>query len=323
MTDCWWQDDYAAITAEAGMVALEDWTKIEFRGGDRSRLLNALATNRLDDLLPGQGRETFLADARGRVVGHGLVFATPDAHIWLGSSARGGAIAAHIEHYILSADMQLTDRSATWSLRYLGGARAAFLLETLGIRLPPNRYDHTEAALDHLRFRVCRVEIGGRNGFLILSSADEAGAVADRLQSRGARPCAPEAFEAARIESGWPRDGVDIAENTLPQEVGRDTAAISFTKGCYLGQETVSRIESIGHVNRHLVGVCFGSREAPSSPDLSADGKTVGTVTSSTFSPALGRFLALAYVRRGYETPGTLLQCSTGSASVLALPVRS
>ncbi len=168
-----------------------------------------------------------------------------------------------------------------------------------------------------------RVDLTGPDGFEISAEAADLPAVRDALAAAGAEPCAAVAFEAARIEWGFPLFGRDISEKNLPQEVARDARAISFVKGCYLGQETVARIDALGHVNRTLVGVRFSSNGAPTpGMELTSDGATAGTVTSASYSPQLRAPMALAVVRRGKNTPGTRLQSAAGDSEVVALPVR-
>jgi folate-binding protein YgfZ len=126
----------------------------------------------------------------------------------------------------------------------------------------------------------------------------------------------------ARIEAGTPLFGQDITEKNLPQEVARDALAISFTKGCYLGQETVARIDALGHVNQTLCGLRFaGPDSPPPGTELTIDDKVVAHVTSAAFSPRLGGPLALGYVRRGHTLPGTAFTSSRGPASVVKLPL--
>jgi folate-binding protein YgfZ len=143
------------------------------------------------------------------------------------------------------------------------------------------------------------------------------------LRDAGARPCGFDALEAARLEAGTPWYGRDITDKNLPQEVARDPLAISFVKGCYIGQETVARIDALGHVNKLLVGVRFpGASHAPEpGTDLTAAGQSVGQITSSALSPKLGHPLALAYIRRGHHEPGTRLDSDQGPAEVIGLPV--
>jgi tRNA-modifying protein YgfZ len=127
-----------------------------------------------------------------------------------------------------------------------------------------------------------------------------------------------EVAEIARIEQGLPAYGVDITSENLPQEVGRDAQAISFTKGCYLGQETVARIDALGHVNRHLSRIAIDSESPPPrGAEFLSAGKTVGNVTSSCFSPRLGKSLALGYLRRGSHGPGTKMEIGGHAAEVV------
>jgi hypothetical protein len=173
------------------------------------------------------------------------------------------------------------------------------------------------------RVWIRRVELTGPDGFEICAEAADLPAVRDALVVAGARPCAAAAFDAARIEWGFPLFGRDISDKNLPQEVARDARAISFVKGCYLGQETVARIDALGHVNRTLVGVRFSSNSERVEPmELASDGTNAGSITSATYSPHLDSQIGLAYVRRGKNTPGTQLKSAAVDAEVVALPMR-
>ncbi len=169
---------------------------------------------------------------------------------------------------------------------------------------------------------VRRVDIAGPDGFLLSSAWEQASGVVRSLCESGVIDCGPEAFEAARIERGFPLHGRDISDQNLPQEVNRDVLAISFVKGCYLGQETVARIDALGHVNKRLVGLRFAGATVPEAgTELTVDGQTAGHVTSAAYSPRLSAPLALGYVRRGKEAPGTRLDSAEGEAEVVSLPV--
>jgi folate-binding protein YgfZ len=142
------------------------------------------------------------------------------------------------------------------------------------------------------------------------------------MSDRGFVVAGSEAFTSARVEAGLPLFGVDFGEQNFPQEVGRDREAVSFTKGCYLGQETVARIDALGHVNQRLVGVRFGGKEVPDPGlELMHSGKKVGQVTSVAFSPRSNAPLALAMVRREANAPGTRLESAVGDCEVVSLPV--
>jgi folate-binding protein YgfZ len=138
----------------------------------------------------------------------------------------------------------------------------------------------------------------------------------------GVIECDPQIAEIIRLEAGVPLYGVDITDENLPQEVNRNAQAISFTKGCYLGQETVARIDALGHVNKLLVGLKFAGETVPATgTELTAQGKAVGQVTSAVYSPRLKAPLALGYVRTGHHEVGDRVESSVGTAEVISLPV--
>jgi folate-binding protein YgfZ len=159
-------------------------------------------------------------------------------------------------------------------------------------------------------------------GFLIGCRRGDLQWICDHFRDAGASHCHHPAFEAARIEAGFPCFLRDISDKNLPQEVGRDQRAISFAKGCYLGQETVARIDALGHVNKLLCGLRFFQPAIPPrGMELLVGEKRVGEVTSATFSPRLGGPLAFAYLRRGHEKPGSRAASPLGPADVIALPL--
>jgi folate-binding protein YgfZ len=145
------------------------------------------------------------------------------------------------------------------------------------------------------------------------------------MRQAGARPAGREACEILRVEAGLPREGADIDETTFAPEVGRIAETISYTKGCYLGQESIVMARDRGQVNRTLVGVKLPQGPVPHGTLLFAQGKEVGRVTSSVRSPRLGAALGLAYVRRGHQEPGTTLEVEAAgnraAAEVIRLPV--
>jgi folate-binding protein YgfZ len=164
--------------------------------------------------------------------------------------------------------------------------------------------------------------LGPFEGSVIETHASDIVNLRELLANGGKAACGREAFETLRIEAGVPLFGVDFDERNFPQEVGRDREAISYTKGCYLGQETVARIDALGHVHQRIVGVKFeGEGVPPAGTELTADGNVVGRVTSATFSPRLGAPLALAMVRREQQALGSRFQSKFGAGVVLQLPL--
>ena len=224
---------------------------------------------------------------------------------------------------MIQEDVELHDRTGQWQELILGGKKAATLLaEKIGGSVPQQPGDHLAATISGCEISLRRVEILPGDAFLLSGSAGEIQTVRETLQQSGAVLCSSQAIDSARVEAGWPSYGVDINENHLPQEVDRDEKAINFTKGCYLGQETVARIDALGHVNKKLVGVRFQAGEVPlADSELTVAEKAVGRITSAVFSSRLNCPLALAYVRREHCKPGTKLSANSGEAEVIKLPL--
>jgi folate-binding protein YgfZ len=315
--------EYRALVTDAGMVDVSASSRVELTGDDRAAFLNRMCTNRVDDLSTGEGREAFLTDAKGHVLAHVLVFAGADSLVLHAASGQADTVCRHLSRYVLRDRVALDDGSEAWAELLLTGRRSQVLLGRLtATGLPQALLEHREIQLAGISVSARRVDLSGPIGFLLSCDADDAGPLWHALEQRGARPCGRQAAEAVRIEAGWPVYGRDVTAENLPQEVGRNVSAISFTKGCYLGQETIARIDSRGHVNRALVGLRFGSTGVPpSGAALEASGRPVGHVTSAAFSPQWGSAVALGYVRRGSSAPGTCLDSVLGKAEVALLPM--
>ncbi len=319
-----WLDEYYALVATAGLVDLGHRAQIELAGADRASFLHNLSTNEIRKLAVGSGVEAFLTSVQGKTLAHGFVFAGETSLVFETVAGQSAAILKHLDHYLVCEQVELFDRSQECSELLLAGPAASSLLASVCEGpLPQARLAHRTASVAGQSVSVRRVEWTGPEGFLISGKNDAVTAVRTRLAEAGAAPCGEAAFTAARIEWGLPLFGSDITEANLPQEIARDPLAISFTKGCYLGQETVARIDALGHVNKTLVGVRFhGAAVPPVGTSLSAGGQVVGQVTSSSFSPCLKSALALSYIRRGSNQPGAALTSAVGEAEVVALPVR-
>lgn len=316
------QQEYRGLHEAAAMVDLADRTQIALRGADRAKFLHGLCTNDIRRLEPGRGCEVFLLDARGHTLAHGAVFATDEALILETVPGQTERLLAHLDRYLIREQVVLEDRAPHCAELLVAGPRAAEVLaRSFGPfekPLPQENLAHICQQLPagplELR-RVCWIE---PPAWLLSMPAAMLLQVWKELLSAAAVPCGSLAFEQARIEAGYPWFGPDISEQNLPQEVNRDALAISFTKGCYLGQETVARIDALGHVNKLLVRVHLPQAEACTAGEaLHAAGKKVGWITSCAPSPRYGGVVALAYVRREHCTSGTMLESALGPARVL------
>lgn len=319
---------YQALTAGVGLADLSDRTQLELTGDDRASFLHNLCTNEIKKLPVGGGCEAFITNVQGRTIGHGYVFCRTASLVFDTVPGQGDILFTHLDRYHIREKVEIHNRSQ-WGELLFAGPHATDLLERLGITAPagrgqaegPFQITNFDATLDGVAVSIRRVDLVGPKSYFISAESAEIPNVTDALRAAGAIDCSGEAIEMARVEAGTPLFGRDITDKNLPQEVGRDARAISFTKGCYLGQETVARIDALGHVNQLLVGVRFGGGAIAAGTELLSGEKVAGHVTSSAWSPRLSALLALAYVRREASKPGTALASSFGNAQVVALPL--
>jgi folate-binding protein YgfZ len=284
-----------------GVVRLQDWTSLSVRGADRASFLHNLCTNDVRGLAVGDQCEAFFTDVKGKLIGHVVVFAQDDALALVTVPGQAERLIAHLDRYIIREDVQLVDVSASTEWSLVLGPRSA---EVVG-----------SCSEGRVVF-PCR-QLGGMAFWTTNWDTKPEGLGHDTR----AKPQAvgDAVWHAVRLESGWPLFGVDFDGSNLPQEVGRDDRAISFRKGCYLGQETVARIDALGHVNQRLATVKLAAETAPGD-ELTVGDKVVGRITSVGYSPRLQAWLGLAMVRRGHNDAGSQLVCRNQAAEVVPTP---
>jgi folate-binding protein YgfZ len=324
-------DQYIALSKKCGFVELAEWSSITITGNDRQGFLHNFCTNDIRRLAPGQCCEAFITNVKGRVIGHGLVTCRDESLVLITVPQQAATVIAHLDRYVIREDVQLLDSTSSRAYFLLAGD-SGWIEKTISIT-------ETKTEVRSIRPLIVNVEVNLADmpvrwiawdllgpvfcGLVEINTRD-AGRARDAMVERKLRPCSEAAFHALRIEAGTPLFRLDFDERNLPQEVGRNDRAISFTKGCYLGQETVARIDALGHVNQHLAGVRFAGDVLPKSGyDLLHDGKTAGHVTSTTYSPKLQAPLALAMLRREQCALGTQLASAAGPCEVISLPILS
>ncbi len=313
---------YIALTESAGVVDLSNRTQLELTGEDRATFLHNFCTNAVRPLKSGSGCEAFITDARGHTIGHALIFCGEKSLIIESVAGQAERLINHLSRYIIRERVEIVDRSAEWGELLVAGPKAAALLESLAVAVPGNPMGHAESQLLGEQIYVRHVGLAGCESYLIVCRVEHVPNFLATLVNSGAVRAGLEAFEIARMEAGTPLFGIDITDKNLPQEVNRDARAISFTKGCYLGQETVARIDALGHVNKLLVGVRVDSTTPlTAGMELKSSDASVGVLTSVVWSPRLQNPLGLGYVRRGHNAVGTKLESANGPATVVALPL--
>lgn len=304
---------------------------IQLAGQDRQTFLQSFCTNDIKQLSVGQSCEVFFCNVQGKTVGHGYVIALQeellvDTH--LGTAA---PLIPHLDRYVIREDVTISDVTEKWHVSAIVGPNAERRLREFELPLPTANCTHSCFERNGQTIIVVNRNWLSVPAYLVLARRSELSvdspAALESFKSLmpGMNQHAPgdgSLFDLLRIERGTPLFGVDISTDNLPQEVDRDSEAISFRKGCYLGQETVARLDALGHVNRKLCGLKFSGNMVPKSgTPLAFPGKSAGHVTSAVASPTCG-VIGLGYVRREAFAIGTELESDHGPVSVVALPHR-
>lgn len=308
---------YEALRQAAAWVALPGRSVVDVTGPEAVAFVNRFATNALAGLEPGTGAETFFTDARGWVLVLATALRTADG-MWIDADAGLAApLAEHLEHYHIRERLEIADHTAAAAVFVLAGPGAAAWLAAHGVTPPASRFHHDRAALGGHPIHVARGDWVGDDSFLVRVDPDRVRSFAAWLAASGLPEASSAAADALRIESGRPAQ-VDMPEKTLPQELCRDARAISFTKGCYLGQETVARIDALGHVNRRILGVAVAGMPRPGAEVRRGD-ELLGTISSACFAPRINRGLGLALLRS--VGPDQAVRVDGIDAVTLALPL--
>lgn len=315
--------EYHALTQGAGLADLTGLTVLEATGADRVNLLHSFTTNDVKKLPVGRGCEAFVTTPQGKTLSHVWLLKREDALLLLTTPGQAATLAGHLQRYIVSEDVTLRDLTDERGVLLVAGARAAEVLRACCPAAPPDELlAPADVRIADRPAILVRIELTLPASYLLVTRLDDVTTIDTALVAAGATHASRPAVEIARLEAGVPLFGQDITADNLPQEIGRDRQAISFTKGCYLGQETVARIDALGHVNRQLVGLRFEGEVVPPAGELLMfEGKEVGQITSAAWSPKLNAGLAIALVRRQQAKAGTRLTSSAGDAGVITLPL--
>jgi len=331
-------EEYAALRRGCGLAArssVDGADTMEMIGPDRHRFLNAYVTCEVKGLAAGQGTYGFFTSAQGRILADVVVLAHAD-RFWLElPPGRLEPIAEHLRKYLIADRVEMRPLADVLPLTLAGpGAEAVLAAAEIapGFELPREPWAHARAEVSGVEIIVQRTERIGVPALTLWVPAAQVEPFRERLLARpgldkGGRlvpavPVGREVLEVVRTEAGLPRFGQDFGSQNFPQETGV-AEAVSFTKGCYLGQEVVARIHYRGGVQKTLCGLAF---DAPSVPApgtaLLFDGREAGTVGTAVRSLALERPIGLAVLHRRAAAPGSRLDLAGGgSAEVRALPL--
>jgi len=302
---------YAALTEGCALVDRAEHGKLLLTGEEAAAFLDGQVSNAITALAPGEGCYAALLTPKGRMLGDLRVLRldgeAPEL-LLLTERVALQALFDQIRRGLIGWKAELHKRTLELGLLSLAGPDAASVARAAGLPVP-GAAEHASSGY------VVRTDLG----LDVLPPADEAGAIRSRLLQAGAISVAEEAAEVVRVEHGRPRYGVDLDDGVMPAEAGLEARAVSFTKGCYVGQETVARLHWKGKPNRHLRGLQLDA-PAATGATVHAEEREAGRVGSSVVSPRLGP-IALALLRREVE-PGAVVAVGDGHApaTVVELP---
>jgi tRNA-modifying protein YgfZ len=326
--------EHRALTEGCGLLDRSERGKLALSGSGAVEFLNGQVTNELAELQPGEGRYAAFLTHKGKMLGDLRILAVvgsgadAEGALTAGDGARGGAalellldtervalqeLFDMIRRFKVGYDVELHKRTIERGLLSLIGPESARVAGAED--LPEAEHANAPLDLDGIAARAIRTDVG----IDVLCEAGDTERLAAALRARGAQPVSEQAAECVRVERGRPRFGIDIDQTTIPQEAGLNERAVSFTKGCYVGQETVARLHWKGKPNRHLRGLHL-SASASTGDQLYLGERVVGQVGSFALSPHHGA-IALALVRREAEPGATVLVGdSAATAEVVELP---
>jgi folate-binding protein YgfZ len=297
--------DYELLRESAGLADSSARGKLRLAGAEAAEFLQGQVTNDVEGLAPGHGCYAALLTHKGKVRVDMRVLRGED-WIWLDTEPGLEAVMARtVETYGIGRDVSAEDVTAGYAILSLLGPAARARLD-----VEPPAEEHAFVTGDHGLYVTTHL------GVDVICPAADADAARTAL---GVEPVSPDAAELLRIEAGRPRFGVDFDADTIPEEADLNDRAVSFSKGCYVGQETVARLHYKGKPNRHLRGLRL-SEPVPSGTELRLGERTVGTLGSTAVSPVHGP-IGLALVRREASPGDELALGDTGAtAAVVELP---
>ena len=312
---------YEVVRQGVGGLFLSFERCLKMTGKDRLAYLHGLVTNDVKGLKVGEGCYAACLIPEGRMVSDLRIYVLEDALLLFFKQSARERLMTHLDHYLFAEDVQMSLlQDETLSL--LGPRSRSFLSEISGQTVMDRPECHQEITVAEIRLRGFRHSHTGQEGYDLLVPSDVADTVKQFVSEKGKtfgfEWITEETFHRFRIEAGIPFFGIDMTESTIPIEAGLEKSAVSYTKGCYTGQEVIAKIKYIGHVNRYLIGL--KGREDVFQPGSKVlfQGQEVGSVTSATFSFLLNCPIALGTVKREFKKPGSVVEVVAGTNRVPA-----
>ena len=299
---------------------------LSLAGSDRARYLNAVTTADIKNLGEGRGNVGLLLNPKGHILAELETYALAETLLLVTHASVLERTQETLERFIIMDDCVIEDLSARLGSLAVEGPGAVAVMESLcGVKadsLPAEPWAHIAVHVGGADCRLVRRSFYSDAGFEIFAELGQLGAIwrtaAELVKAQGGRPLGYDALNVLRLEAGIPWFGYDFDDRVLPQEAGVELTHISYTKGCYTGQEIVERVRSRGHVNRKRTMLIFRGAEIPAAGTiLMAAEAEAGVVTSAAFSPERGGGIGMGFVRREQSEPGARMTWAGGSAEVM------
>ena len=318
-------EEFLAITNAAAVCDASNMGQLKATGADALDLLNRLSTNKVDHLQTGHGAPTVLTTDRGRILDVITVLHAGDHVLLLTSPGLQQTVIEYLDKYTIMEDLSVEDVSPQTSMAAVWGPESRTCVEkATGIGLTGLPLYHTVATeMEGSTVRIVSSSMSDLPGYFLIAAKDAASGVWQRLVDVVATSMGADTLETARINKGLPVHGREVGEDYNPLEAGL-IGAIDFTKGCYIGQEVIARLDSYQKVQKYLVTLAFApDAEVSTGSNLGHEGKIVGIVTSVTSVPSTGQAIGLGYVRTQLAVKGMRLEVETpgsGWAEIQDLP---
>ncbi len=313
--------EFAALRSHCAVYDLGWRATFRISGKDRTRWLNGMISNNIRDLLVGQGNYNFLLTPQGRILGDLYVYNRGEYFLAFADRSQLESLLKTLQRYIIMDQVELTDVSSQIASVGVQGPHSREVLAAAGFAAFPEPMQVMDINWHGAPVSLTRMAETNFEIFQLWVAPDRPVELWDALISAGANPVGAEALEVFRVAAGMPRCGQDIRDRELPQETEQHQA-LSFTKGCYVGQEIVERIRSRGNVHRTFAGFVVEGAVPRTGDKVEAEGKEAGEITSALAVPSENgeRVLALGYIRREFAKPGTIVQVNGCRATISMLP---
>ena len=322
----------------AAIGSISPRAQLAVAGSDRATYLQGLLTNDIQALTPGSGCYAAWLSPQGRMLTDMHVLQSSGMILMDVPADLAAATLARLDQFLFSEDVRLESLEESLTSVWVHGPQAASVIEGVvsgfpgrrsstsegGGRTPPrdwSDYHHDTASFGSEAVSIARIDQLGVPGYCVFLARASESPFVEAAVAAGARAVSPESILAARIEAGYPVFGVDMTDDTIPLEAGIEQRAVSFSKGCFVGQEVVIRVlhRGGGRVARKLVGLKLGTAAGAGAKIVSGQ-REIGFLTSAAISPRLGP-IALGYVHRDFTAAGTSVEVDGHPATVTGLPM--